>query len=78
MSKREILSVLKNKGLMADVDYQRSVPTPSGYAKGWDIFLTESSENKLFSAGFEGNTEPDCRTTNEVLEWVATLPKCHI
>lgn len=74
MSKRQIISALKKKGLSAYLVYERSVPTPAGYAKGWDIFLDEDSQNKLFDIGFTGVLEPDCSTTDAVLEWVNTLP----
>jgi len=77
MSKVKIDKALRDKGLAADIDFVRSTPTPSGYASGWDISLTEHSENKVFNTGFEGCVEPDCRNTKEALEWVDTLPNCN-
>ena len=76
MSKKTLQKALEAKGLSADLDYRRSVPTPSGFAKGWDIYLTESSENKLFNADFQGEYTPDCETVGEALAWIETLPSC--
>lgn len=78
MTKKAILKALSIKGLCADVDYVRAEPTPSGYASGWDIFLTEESEDKLFAAlqGEDGADAPECRTAKDVLEWIETLPNC--
>ena len=75
MSKKRIELALKKKGLVAEIDYVRNEPTPSGYASGWDISLSEESENKLYAI-YGGYYEPDCRTVKEVLEWVDTLPDC--
>lgn len=76
MSKRKILSALKKKNIpVVRVEYMRGQPTPSGYANGWDIEITEETENKLFDAGFD-----DCEqineidTTSEVLSWIDTMP----
>lgn len=76
MSKLAITKALKEKGLFAEVEFIRGSPTPSGYANGWDVFLEESSKEKLFDAGFRGVDEPDCANVTEVLEWVDTLPDC--
>ena len=77
MTKRKILTALKKKNVPVErVEYMRGQPTPSGYASGWDIEVTEETENKLFDAGFS-----DCEmineidTTNEVIEWVESMPE---
>ena len=42
MSKRKILSALKKKNIPVErVEYVRGQPTPSGYANGWSIEITE-------------------------------------
>lgn len=76
MSKRKILAELKKKNVpTVRVEYMRGQPTPSGYANGWDIEITEETENKLFDAGFS-----DCEqlneidTTDEVISWVNSMP----
>ena len=57
----------------------RGQPTPSGYANGWDIEITEEIESKLFDAGFS-----DCKqlneidTTDEVIKWVESMPALDI
>jgi hypothetical protein len=53
VSKRKILAALKKKNIPVErVVYMRGVPTTSGYASGWDIEITEETENRLFDAGF--------------------------
>jgi hypothetical protein len=76
MSKRKILAALKKKNVPVErIEYMRGVPTPSGYANGWDIEITEETEDRLFDAGFS-----DCQqtneidTTDEVIEWVESMP----
>ena len=47
MSKRKILAAFKKKNIpVVHVQYMRGCPTPSGYASGWDIEITEDTENK--------------------------------
>ena len=76
MSKRKILAALKRKNVAVErVEYVRGCPTPSGYANGWDIEMTDEMIDKLFSAGFkrcERFNELD--TTEEVIDWVGSMP----
>lgn len=76
MSKRKILAALKKKNIPVErVQYMRGEPTPSGYANGWDIEITEDTENRLFDAGFS-NCEQlnEIDTTDEVIDWISTMP----
>ena len=76
MSKRKILAALKRKGIpVVRVEYMRGCPTPSGYANGWDIEISEETENKLFDKGFDNcTTINEIDTTDEALEWVESMP----
>tara|TARA_R110002012_G_scaffold318308_1_gene536364 strand:+ start:16294 stop:16536 length:243 start_codon:yes stop_codon:yes gene_type:complete len=76
MSKRKILAALKKKNIPVErVQYMRREPTPSGYANGWDIEITEDTENRLFDAGFS-NCEQlnEIDTTDEVIDWISPMP----
>ena len=77
MSKRKILAALKKKNIPVErVEYMRGEPTPSGYANGWDIEITEDTENRLFDAGFSNCEQVnEIDTTDEVIEWVESMPK---
>lgn len=77
MSKRKILAALKKKNIPTErVEYMRGCPTPSGYANGWEVEITEDTENRLFDAGFS-----DCEqvneidTSDEVIEWIESMPE---
>jgi len=76
MSKRKILAALKKRNIpIVRVEYIRGQPTPSGYANGWDVEITEETVNKLFDAGFincEQVNEID--TTDGVIDWINTMP----
>lgn len=76
MSKRKILAALKKKNIpVARVEYMRGQPTPSGYANGWDIEITEDTENRLFDAGFSNCEQVnEIDTTDEVIDWISTMP----
>lgn len=76
MSKRKILAALKKKNIPVErIEYMRGCPTPSGYANGWDIEISENTENRLFDAGFEDcSTINEIDTTDQVLEWVERMP----
>lgn len=77
MSKKKIEKALAKKGLEAcELYFDRSIPVPECHTFGWEISLTEESEDKLFDNGYEGSCNPDCRNTTEVLEWIETLPNC--
>ena len=76
MSQRKIEAVLKRKGITSErIEYERGIPTPSGYANGWTIEMSETIADKLFDNGFA-----DCDCSNEfdtirdVLEWIERMP----
>lgn len=73
MSKRKILSALKKKNIYPlSVEYQRSCPTPSGYAKGWDIELSRSTEAYIeqLNPCVGVSTFMEFDSLEDVLEWV--------
>tara|TARA_Y100001949_G_C15897486_1_gene291043 strand:+ start:460 stop:795 length:336 start_codon:yes stop_codon:yes gene_type:complete len=77
MSRRNIESALKAKGITAlRIEYMRSCPTPSGYASGWDIEITEETENKIYEANpeVESSTYMEFYSLSDVLKWVEELP----
>lgn len=76
MSKRKILAALKKKNIPVErVEYMRGEPTPSGYANGWDIEITEDTEDMLFDAGFSNCGQVnEIDTTAEVIEWIESMP----
>ena len=76
MSKRKILAAFKKKNIPIErAQYMRGQPTPSGYANGWDIEISEDTESRLFDAGFS-NCEQlnEIDTTDEVIDWISTMP----
>lgn len=74
MSKKQIQKELLKKGIIANVDYIRNEPTPTGYAKGWDIIFSDESYDKLMDINFDGVYDSDCINTTEALEYIKTLP----
>lgn len=78
MSKRKILSALKKKGIKSDlveIEYVRGIPTPEGYANGWDVTLSDDLADQLFALGFEDTAilyEFD--SLDQVLDWIDSLP----
>lgn len=76
MSKRKILAAFKKKNIpVVSVHYVRGVPTPSGYANGWDVEITENIESRLFDAGFSNCSQfNEIDTTDEVIDWIASMP----
>ncbi|MCC9659274.1 MULTISPECIES: hypothetical protein [unclassified Pseudoalteromonas] len=76
MSKRKIVSALKRKNIpFVRVEYVRGCPTPSGYANGWDIEISEATEDRLFEAGFSNiSTVNEIDTTEEALKWICSMP----
>jgi len=76
MSRRKILAALKKKNIPAErVEYIRGDPTPSGYADGWDIDMSEDTVDKLFEAGFIRCQEDNqVDTTDEAIEWIESMP----
>tara|TARA_R110002124_G_C8691630_1_gene493095 strand:+ start:410 stop:652 length:243 start_codon:yes stop_codon:yes gene_type:complete len=76
MSKRKILAALKKKNIPVErVKYMHGEPTPSGHANGWDIEITEDTENRLFDAGFSDCAQlNEIDTADEVIEWISLMP----
>lgn len=79
MSKRKILSALKKKGIKSDlveIEYVRGIPTPEGYANGWDVTLSDDLADQLFDRGFE-YTEIlyEFDSLSQVLEWIDSMPR---
>ena len=69
MSKIKILSALKKKGITPqNVEYVRNEPTPSGYAAGWEIELSEYDSETYCE---EVNNDLD--TFDEVMEWIESI-----
>jgi hypothetical protein len=77
MGKREIERALKAKGLdclILEYGYQI---TPGEVVGGWEIELSETSENLVASVDpYFSDWEPDCFNSTDALEWVASLPDC--
>lgn len=75
MSKRQIERALKAKGLEAALINYGHFVTPGEIVGGWEIQLTEESEDKIAEADASfDDFDPDCRNTAEVIEWIETLP----
>jgi hypothetical protein len=75
MSKRQIERALKAKGIEAEYIMFGWQPSPGEMVPGWDIKLTDDSEDRILNAdGDFDDFDPDCRNTAEVLEWIETLP----
>lgn len=77
MSARKIKSALTKKNIPVErVEYVRGCPTPSGYANGWDIDISEETVEQIYMkdevASPEQNNEFD--TLADVLDWVESLP----
>ncbi|MCL1126725.1 hypothetical protein [Shewanella surugensis] len=77
MSARKIKSALTKKNIPVErVEYVRGCPTPSGYANGWDIDISEETVEQIYMkdevASPEQNNEFD--TLSDVLDWVESLP----
>lgn len=73
MSKRQILAALKKKNIYpVNVEYQRSCPTPSGYASGWDIELSDTAESYIeqINPEVEVSTFMEFDSLEDVLEWI--------
>ena len=73
MSKRQIMAAMKRKNIYPlNVEYQRSCPTPSGYARGWDIELSDSAESYIeqINPEIEVSTFMEFDSLEDVLEWI--------
>lgn len=77
MSKRKIEAALRRKGLSCStLQYDHQV-SPGEMVGGWTVELTEQSEVAIEAADPNfSDWEPDCFNSEEVLEWVASLPDC--
>jgi hypothetical protein len=78
MSKVKILSALAKKNIVPlEVLFDRSCPTPDGYASGWDIEFSDETEDAVFLA------DKKCELTNfmefdnlkAVMNFIKTVPK---
>lgn len=66
MSSKKILSALKKKGITpVNVEYVRSTPTPTGYAAGWEIELSDYDSDTYCEDIYN-----DLDTFDEVMEWI--------
>lgn len=77
MSKRKIVTALKKKNIPFErLEYIRGSPTPSGYADGWELDISDITEDRLFLAGFENcqALENDLGSLAEAIAWVERLP----
>lgn len=77
MSKRIILSELKNKNIFPlRVEYMRGCPTPYGYANGWEIEITEELEEIIYDLdnSCEVTQTMEFDNLDQVLLWIASLP----
>jgi len=77
MSKRKIVAALKRKNIYPlSVEFQRSCPTPYGYATGWDLEFSEELEELIYDLDCECkfNTFMEFDDLNTTLEWIKTLP----
>jgi len=75
MSKRQIERALRAKGVECEtLEYTYQV-CPGELVGGWDIVITERCEQLIAVCDPDfDDWEPDCRNTEEVLQWVETLP----
>lgn len=77
MSKRKIEAALKSKGLTCEVIEYGHHATPGEMVGGWDIELDEESTVAVLMADVHldfDDLQPDCRNTDDVLEWIGSLP----
>jgi hypothetical protein len=77
MTKRLILRELKAKNIVpVSVEYVRGVPTPSGYTNGYDIELSDKTEELIYE--LDNNcaccTFMEFSDVEEVMFWLMTLP----
>lgn len=69
MTQRKLLSAFKKKGITPlNIEYVRNTPTPSGYAAGWDIKLSEEDAIK-----FDEDEFNEFDSANDVFEWIKKL-----
>ena len=77
MSKRLILRDLKKKNIIpVSVEYQRSCPTPSGYAKGWDIGFNSDLVDVIYrlDRNCEFTSLMELDDLSSVIDWIKGLP----
>ena len=71
MSKQRILKALNEKSIkVSRLEFERGIPTPSGYCNGWTIEFSDEVQEKLYHAGYRGVLDPDARTYLGVLVWI--------
>ena len=77
MSKAKIKKALEVKGITAvNIEYERSVPVPEGYAKGWLLEFSDTMVNNIWEAKSRTNfyMTMEFDTLYEVMNWIAGLP----
>lgn len=77
MSKRKIEAALKKKNIKArSIEFVRGVPTPSGYASGYDIEFEPELEDVVFGLDNSCNLDEFMEFDNfeQVMDWIASLP----
>ncbi|WP_026380149.1 hypothetical protein [Afifella pfennigii] len=77
MSKRQILSALRRKGIVPIVCTYDRQATPGEMVSGWEIYLDTETEDKILDADDSltlSDLDPDASTAAEALAWVETLP----
>jgi len=73
--RREIESILKNKNIPTNrIEYVRGCPTPSGYANGWCVDISEDTETRIQELGGKCEMYMEFDTLAEVLKWANGLP----
>ena len=77
MSSVKIKLELNKKGIEADrIEYVRGSPTPTGYAQGWDIDISDKVENAIYIANKCCKAENFMQFDNleQVYKWINQLP----
>lgn len=77
-TRKSITRTLSRKGIALDCfEYARSIPTPHGYERGWNISLSEESQIKISErAPNFCDWEPELDNLSELSDWVENLPDC--
>jgi len=72
MTKRDIETALRRKGIRTTtLEYDRQ-PTPGGMVSGWTVILDEDHSEALMAHGY--GDQPDDETYEGVMEWARGLP----
>jgi len=77
MTKRKIESALQKKGIEADrIEYIQGSPTPTGYASGWEVDLSDEVEDAIYIAdpNVKADNFMEFDTSLDVMKWIKKLP----